>query len=363
MNSSDTAEFQSSTVQPSTVQSSSYSASVAALRQYLETARQGGLNITGILSSLNVDADLLQDNTQRLSLTQFETIVARLIEQVDDPLFGLHTSAYIEPAYYSVHGYLLLNCATLREAVSTIPLYEKIVGDMGVSDVVRQGNKTLLRWRCQLLDAAVQQHVRENILASWRRFTAQYLKVEENPAAVWFEHSAPQNAEALQEYESLFGCPVLFDQAYTGVWINDAYLDQRIVQADEKLLQLLQDHATSLLHELEKSLTMSDQIKGMLRLMINSRIPSSELIADKLGISVRTMQRKLGEENTSYKAVLNGLRQELALHYVNNSSLTFDVIASKVGFSETRSFYRSFKQWTGKTANQVREENKAGSSV
>lgn len=348
MNSSDTIEPSLSSP------ASGYSVSVAALRQYLQAAQTQGLEVDKLLAALGVEPRLLEDSSQRLPLQQFEEIIASLVEHVGDPLFGLHTSEHIEPAYYSVHGYLLLNCATLREAVSTIPLYEKIVGDMGVSDLVAQDGKALLRWNCQLLDARVQRHVRENVLASWRRFTQQYLKVAQNPAAVWFEHPAPDDRGAIAEYESLFGCPVLFEQAYTGIWIDDVYLDQRLLQADEKLLQLLQDHATSLLHELEKELMLSDQIKGLLRLMINSRIPSSELIADKLGISVRTMQRKLREENTSYKEVLNALRQELALHYVNNSALSFDVIALKLGFSEPRSFYRSFKQWTGKTASQMR---------
>jgi len=350
-------------VDPSAISTVHYSASVAAVRQYLHRAQQSGVNVAAALAPLELDDQILEDNTRRISLAQFEAVVAALIGGSNDPLFGLHTSETIEPAYYSVHGYLALNCATLREALSMIPIYEKIVGDMGVSDFVYRNQKTLLRWQSQLLNPLVQRHVRENILASWFRFTQQYLKVEENPAAVWFEHSAPETAALKEDYEALFQCPVEFDQPCTGIWIADDYLDQRIAQADQNLLQVLQDHATSLLHELEKGLTLSDQIKGMLRLMLNSRIPSSELIADKLGISVRTLQRKLAEENSSYKDVLNELRQELALHYVQNSSLTFDVIAKKLGFSEPRSFYRSFKQWTGKTASQIREASVNKASV
>ena len=67
------------------------------------------------------------------------------------------------------------------------------------------------------------------------------------------------------------------------------------------------------------------------------------------------IQRKLGDEGTSYKTVLNDLRKELALHYVKNTSLTLEEVAAKLGFSETRSFYRSFKQWTGTTASTYRQ--------
>lgn len=335
----------------------SSSASVAAVRQYLQMASRDGLDTTSLLEPLNLDSDLLTDNTRRVSLEQFETIVSTLIQASDDPLFGLHTSEHIEPAYYSVQGYISLNCASLREAMTMIPLYEKLVGDMGVSDFSYKGEQTLLRWQSQLSHALVKRHVRENIISSWYRFTRNFLKIEKPPAAVWFEHAAPSDAHLLQHYTDIFQCPVEFSRPYTGIWIHNQDLDSRIQQADEKLLHVLLEHATQQLNELEKGLTLSEQIKSMLRLMLNQQIPSSELIADKLGISVRTLQRKLNEEDTSYKEVLNELRQELALHYVKNSTLNFDIIATKLGFSEPRSFYRSFKKWTGLTASQFRNQS------
>ncbi|MAZ89123.1 MAG: AraC family transcriptional regulator [Cellvibrionaceae bacterium] len=331
------------------------SASVAALRQYLEMAKRLELDTDAILAPLNFPSDLLTDNTRRVSLAQFEQAVSRLISASGDALFGLHTSEHIEPAFYSVQGYISLNCATLKEAMTMIPLYEKIVGDMGVSDFSYKDDLTLLRWKSQLDNSLVKRHVRENIISSWFRFTQNFLKVSEKPEAVWFEHAAPTDATALQQYQDLFQCPVEFSRPYTGLWISNENLNIRIQQADEKLLRVLLEHATQQLNEIEKGLTLSEQIKGMLRLMLNQQIPSSELIADKLGISVRTLQRKLNDEGTSYKEVLNELRQELAMHYVKNSTLNFDVIATKLGFSEPRSFYRSFKKWTGSTAKQYRQ--------
>lgn len=335
----------------------SNSASIAAVRQYLEMAKRDTLEIDSLLAPLKLEPELLSDNTRRISLEQFEDILSILLEASHDPLFGLHTSEHIEPAFYSVQGYISLNCATLKEAMSMIPLYERIVGDMGVSDFSYKPGYTLLRWQSQLSHPLVQRHVRENIISSWFRFTQNFLKITQKPAAVWFEHSAPESTELADQYTDIFGCPVEFSRPYTGLWINNEHLDARIQQADEKLLHVLLNHATQQLNELEKGLTLSEQIKSMLRLMLNQKIPSSELIADKLGISVRTLQRKLNDEDTSYKEVLNELRQELALHYVKNSTLKFDVIAAKLGFGEPRSFYRSFKKWTGKTASQFRQDS------
>ena len=78
------------------------------------------------------------------------------------------------------------------------------------------------------------------------------------------------------------------------------------------------------------------------------------MVAEKLGISSRTLQRKLGEEGTSYSDVLNELRMELALYFLKNTSFSMENIAAELGYAEARSFYRSFKQWTGSTAGSYR---------
>jgi AraC-like DNA-binding protein len=101
---------------------------------------------------------------------------------------------------------------------------------------------------------------------------------------------------------------------------------------------------------------MTDQVKNLLRLMLKQQPPSSEVIAEKLGISSRTLQRKLGEEGTHYKDVLNELRLELALYFLRNTDLSLENIAYELGYRESRSFYRSFKQWTGRTAGSYRHE-------
>ena len=88
--------------------------------------------------------------------------------------------------------------------------------------------------------------------------------------------------------------------------------------------------------------------------MLKQQSPSSQIIAEKLGMSSRTLQRKLGEEGTHYQDVLNELRLELALYFLKNTALSLDSIAYELGYAEARSFYRSFKQWTGLTAGSYR---------
>ena len=119
---------------------------------------------------------------------------------------------------------------------------------------------------------------------------------------------------------------------------------------------MLLDHATIILGGLDKKQLVADQVKNLLRLVLKQQTPSSQMIAEMLGMSSRTLQRKLDEEGTRYKDLLNELRLELALYYLKNTELSLDSIAYQLGYAESRSFYRSFKLWTGRTAGSYRTD-------
>ena len=83
-------------------------------------------------------------------------------------------------------------------------------------------------------------------------------------------------------------------------------------------------------------------------------MPRKERVAEKFDMTVRTLQRHLQQAGTSYQEILDQLRQELAEHYLLRSDLAIQDIACYLGFTESRSFRRSFKSWTGQTPGEFR---------
>ncbi len=333
-------------------------ASVPAVQQYLKMAERCAVDCAAQLREAGIDAAVLADNNKRIPGAALERLLARLIPASGDALFGLHTSQFIQPASYSVLGYITMNCANLREALVQVPVYEKIVGDMGVTTTERRGQDMFIRWSCNFSEPLVRRHVIENVLASWLRYARWIAQVEADPIRVCFEHPAP--ACALDDYRELFRCELLFDQPESGIWFDSALLDQPFQQADAQLLATLLDHASLLLREIDKDQSLVYQVKNRLRLMLQEELPRKETIAAQLGMNSRTLQRRLNEEGSGYQELLNELRLERAIHYLKHSELSLDEIGAKLGFAEPRSFYRSFKQWTGQTAGAYREQLQRG---
>jgi AraC-like DNA-binding protein len=238
--------------------------------------------------------------------------------------------------------------------MSRIVPYEKLVGDMGTSRIEAAGDHVRLIWSCRHQPPAIRRHMVESVLASWLIY-ARWMadSVEHSPREVWFEHERPSGTSQ-EEYETLFGCPVKFGQPFSALLVPLEYLDVPLRQADANLLRTLEEHALALMAGLDEDEPLPLRVKNALRQLLKDGLPRKERVAEKFAMTVRTLQRHLQQAGTSYQEILDQLRQELAEHYLTRSDLPIQDIACYLGFTEARSFHRSFKGWTGTTPGEFR---------
>ncbi|MCJ8168960.1 AraC family transcriptional regulator GliR [Atopomonas sediminilitoris] len=332
--------------------------SVPAVHKYLRQAEQLGIDSQAAIARAGIDADLLSDNSQRISGEALEKLLLDLIEQGQDPLFGLHSAQFVQPGSWSVLGYITMNCATIGQAIERIAPYEKLVGDMGTSHIEPHDKAIFLYWQCRHQHPLVRRHMVENVLASWLLYARWIADMHRSPAEVWLEHPQPEGTDHA-DYEALFGCPVLFAQNKSGLLIPHEYLQAPMRQADANLLRTLEEHALSLMAELDDEEPLPVRVKNTLRLLLKDGLPRKEKVAERFNMTVRTLQRHLQQADTSYQSILDQLRQELAEHYLLQTDLAIQDIAQYLGFSEPRSFHRSFKTWTGQTPGDYRQNRKS----
>jgi AraC-like DNA-binding protein len=328
--------------------------SVPALVKYLRHAEQLGLDQATTLAAAGIRAEDLADNGRRLPSEAHERLLGHLIRESGDALFGLHSARYVQPGSWSVLGYITMNCATLGEAMGRIAPYEKLVGDMGVSRIEAEADGVRMIWSCRHQDPAIRRHMVENVLASWLLYARWIADMQRSPREVWFEHAQPEGT-ALDDYEAVFGCPVRFEQPCSALLVPLDYLALPLRQADANLLRTLEEHALALMAGLDNDEPLPQRVKNALRLLMKDGLPRKERVAEKFHMTVRTLQRHLQQAGTSYQQILDELRRELAEHYLLRSDLPIQDIACYLGFTESRSFHRSFKAWTGQTPGEYRE--------
>lgn len=330
------------------------SASTAALRQYLRAAQDYGIGAEDALVQNDLPVGILDNSITRVTGTEFQRLIRWLVDACNDPLFGLKSGAYVQPGSYSIFGYMIMNCRSAREALHMTPMYESIVGDMGVTKLEKADSRLAVRWVCQYEDPVIIPHMIDNVLYSWTQF-ARYLAdlPQGKPYCVQLERSQP-NDQALETYQQMFGCDIEFNAKRNALIVDEDVLEIPLRQPDPGLLQSLTQQAESMMDEIKQKKTIILQVRAVLRRLMEHELPRKEKVAEALDMTERTLQRRLQEAGTGYQNLLDDIRRETAIEWLTTTHVAINEIASNLGFSEVRSFHRRFKSWTGHAPGEYR---------
>ena len=328
-------------------------ASIPAVNQYLQWAKELNIEISPIIKEVGISENQLEDNSQHISGEQFQHLIQQLIKVSKDSLFGLHTAKFVQPGSYSVLGYISMNCETLGHAISKIPRFEKLVGDMGTTTIESSTKQSKISWDCQFPNQEVKRHMIDNCLASWLTFARYLVNQACKPNVVNLTRVLPSTDQQV-EYQRVFSCPVKYNQLENAIIFDSAILQLPLNKGDQQLLSTLELHAESIVTKLTNNESISVQVAQLIQTQLESGDFHQQDIAKLLAIGSKTLQRRLKAENTSFQLVLDTTRLTLAKQLLADAKLTLNVISAKLGFAEPRSFYRWFNKLTSQTPGNYR---------
>ncbi|NUU76860.1 AraC family transcriptional regulator [Paenibacillus xylanilyticus] len=184
------------------------------------------------------------------------------------------------------------------------------------------------------------------LLELGRRGTGQPL----NAKQVEFSH-AMGDLKTLEEY---FGCNIRIGAPSNRLILHQRDVDRPFITYNEELLEILTPVLDRSLDEQQRSPSMTDAVVWILKRSLTRGRPDIHIVAKELGVSHRTLQRRLTEENTSFKQLLTLARHEQAREYLSDPSLDIKEVAFLVGYEDQNSFYRAFRGWEGETPSNWR---------
>jgi len=267
---------------------------------------------------------------------------------------------HFQPFHLNLFGYLILNSPTMREAYKRAIDYQVLVGDgLHISFVEGDG---VARIRIMIIEPEMLPYKR--CLMDWHlamhvALHRQLLGVDSCPEMIYMEHKAPENLQAHQDF---FRCKLTFDADKYEIVVAEKLLDRKLKFANPQLYLMFQKMADELLLVMTGERLFSRKVSQYLLELIPVKKTSIEDVATRMAIGVRTLQRKLNEENVSFHELLNDVRKELALHHLAGQQLSISEISYLLGFAEPSVFHRSFKKWTGQTPKDY-QQTRVGSST
>lgn len=299
------------------------------------------LHVTGDLSGLlldylgqcGIDDPALIEPLRRSTPSSPLTFQAwwQLLEQVQarqpDRPVGVELGLTIQPCHLGVLGYLTLSCETVGEALQRFERYQRLLHEGDRAHVEVRDAEVCLRWSCDYGPSTRLSD--EVLLVGLTRFVRMMTGDDSlNPSRVYFVNSAPADLTA---HQSVFRCPILFEQPCVALCFPLAHLQRKVTNADPGLRNLLEQQAQALLAVLPQQDDFETGLRQVIVKAIQDGAPTLERVAALLALSARTLHRRLAEKRLVFKDLLQQLRLQLARQYLQEQRLSLSEIALLLG--------------------------------
>lgn len=271
-----------------------------------------------------------------------------------DPGFGLKAGAGVRPASIDVVSFALQSAATLREAIAMVQKYQRLISDGGRFQMLPGNRGTWIVYHPRQGRLAFSPHQLEAVLAAVVTFSGWLTGSALQPRRVQFSQVRLGPAAG---YQAIFDCPVEFEQAFSGLLVGNAELDRPLPQSDPGLSKLHEQFSAGRLAALAMEGEPTPDLRQWLLTQMSQKLPRRVDAARALGVSERTLARRLQAEGQTFNNLLDDVRRELALKAVAGQQQSLAEIAQSLGYAEVSTFYRAFHRWTGLPPARWRKEH------
>ena len=318
------------------------------------SVKEYGLDAEQIFEEAGLNPKRLCHPETRIPHRNVTQIWNKVAERAGDQAFGLTTAKMVFPTMLHSLSMAMYASSTLKSMFEHVIKYCRTIQPLSVMNFQQCHGEYKYVWGSP--EPYVSQIATEGLGAAIVAVARQIYGHDFAPLRVSLTCQEPDDTSI---YTDFFKAPVEFCADENVMYMNKTMLQQPLLTANPSLEMKCLQMTTDYLARLDRHDTVNLVYSKLLTLLPNHYY-SEEIIAESLCLSRRTLQRKLHDAGTSYDSLLQNIRRELALSYVNDDILSIGEISYLSGFSNPGNFIRAFKRWTGRTPGNYRLECSKG---
>ena len=163
-----------------------------------------------------------------------------------------------------------------------------------------------------------------------------------------------RSSPAVERFDRLFRAPIDYEAPDNRLCFDETVIDKPLTTANPELARINDQVVVDYLARFNRS-CISAQVRSWIIQQLPDGAPNQETVANALHLSLRSLQRRLRDEDVTFRDLLEGTRRELAMQYIREAHRSIGEITYLLGFSEPSNFTRAFKRWTGMSPVEYRE--------
>lgn len=330
---------------------------VFVLQAIIQNLPSAGTHLKALLTRHGLSDARIGNPNARVDMRDYFEFFDDAARTFEDQALGARLGFALRPGDLWPIGLLLMQASSIGSALSYYARYatafqtattfsvqiapEGLMCSYRVHADIRP--KSLFRQDSEFTLACICGQLRTAFDNNWR------------PLEVRFEHSSSGHESVLQR---IFGAPVRFNQTRNCIVIDRRDADRHYRVEDREFINVLNHHMAAVIAASNAEVSATEQVKALISVRLG--IASVELpdLASEMGMTPRTLQRRLSEERTSLRGILRDYREQMAAAYLAQGNMSVEEISAALGYAESTVFSRAFKAWTGNSpARRFRLDN------
>jgi AraC-like DNA-binding protein len=287
----------------------------------------------------------------RVPLAQYRRSLERAIALTGEPAIGLRAGLCASESAFDLLAPLVAHVPSLRDAIREIRKFQSLFFGGAYLHFSERSGVARLRWEFPRAHGPSDRSIAEFLTAGIVRMLRAFGCGRSDLYAARFEHRKPPYYRV---YASVFQGAERFSEELTGLDFAAHLLDRPHLHSNPTLQTLIRAEVEQRFARVSRPASLVDRLRAYLRNQPAARIPDMSAAARDLGVSVRSLRRRLSEDGLSYRVLSQELQRDQACAMLRDSEFTLQGVAYALGFADSASFHRAFKRWTGLTACEYR---------
>jgi AraC-like DNA-binding protein len=309
-------------------------------------------NVRHLLQAVGLDRESLRDPLLRIPYADMMMLSELAARMTKDFAFGLHVGEQVEQHSYGIVGYSVVSSPTLGDALRTLERYLPIWTNVGAFKLDVEGSVAHFQWKYSNGSLPEPRHDVEMTMATVARFDRLSGGAEWRPREVWFAHAKPKD---VSEHARVFRAPVRFGMPVNALLLDSNLLRIPLKGASPLAHQVITEAADQLLVLDPGKANLTQSVLSFIRQRLCSGDFALRDASRHLGLSRRTLQRKLRQESFSHRLLVEQARRDLSRCLLLGSHATATEAAYALGFSDPTAFHHAFQRWHGMPPQAYRD--------
>jgi AraC-like DNA-binding protein len=326
---------------------------VTKIATIVERLASEGVPATEALAGVSLSLTQLNSPAARVSANQVLQSYDNAIRLSRDPQFAYNAGLRFHVSTYGMYGFALLSCPNFRDTMAFGIKYHALaapLAEIAFKEEAGAGTWTIVPKPYPRVDGRLYRFIVELQMAVHLSLHRDVMGASFCPLELHFTFARPRPGN---NGAPAFDCPVLYEQPENRLVFDAHWLDGRPNLGNPVTYAELCQLCDQLTNELQLSAGMAGRVRSMILTNL-VRHANLDSITAQLKMSPRSLRRRLQEEGTSFRELVEEVRAQLAIKYVRDTSLSIEDVTYALGFNDASAFRHAFRRWTGAAPQEFR---------